>query len=57
MLSNLKKQLAIPNIHLLIACADMQAMQNIYSYLEPAGYQLDSAANSEEVMNCLTSEQ
>ena len=55
MLSNLKKQLSVSSIRLLIACADMQVMQNIYAFLEPSGYQLDSAATSEETLNCLHS--
>jgi DNA-binding response OmpR family regulator len=57
MLSNPKKQLSVPSIHLLIGSADMQATQSIYSFLEPSGYQLDSAATSEEVQNRLNTAQ
>lgn len=53
MLYSLKKQLSVPDIHLLIGCADAAALKSIFSYLEPMGYQLDSAADSDEVRNCL----
>ena len=53
MLYSLKKQLSVQDLHLLIATTDATVMRNIFSYLEPMGYQLDSAADSEEVRNCL----
>lgn len=49
MLYSLKKQLSVPDIHLLVACRDAQTMTQVYSYLESMGYQLDSAASSDEV--------
>ncbi len=55
MLTSLKKQLFVSDIRLLIGTADAAMMKNIFSYLEPMGYQLDSAAGSDEVMNCLKS--
>lgn len=55
MLSHLQKQLSVPDIHLLIASPDMATVKNIFSYLEPKGYQLDSAASADEVWNCLNS--
>ena len=53
MLYSLKKQLSVPDIHLLVACRDAQTMAQVYSYLESMGYQLDSAASSDEVRNRL----
>ena len=53
MLYSLKKQPSVPDLHLLIATSDATVMRNIFSYLGPMGYQLDSAADSEEVRNCL----
>lgn len=53
MLYSLKKQLSVSDLHILIATPDTLAMRNIFSYLEPMGYQLDSATNSDEVRNCL----
>jgi DNA-binding response OmpR family regulator len=49
MLYSLKKQLSVSDIHLLIASADIAAVRNIFNYLEPMGYQLDSASSSDEV--------
>ena len=53
MLHSLKKQISVPDLHLLIGTPDTQAMNSIFTYLEPMGYQLDSAADSDEVRNCL----
>ncbi len=53
MLHSLKKQLSVPDLHLLIGTPDTQTMNSIFAYLEPLGYQLDSAADSDEVRNCL----
>ena len=53
MLHSLKKQLSVFDLRLLIATSDTPTMKNIFAYLEPMGYQLDSAASSDEVRNCL----
>ena len=53
MLHSLKKQLSVFDLHLLVGTPDVSTMKNIFAYLEPMGYQLDSAANSDEVHNCL----
>ena len=53
MLYSLKKQLSVPDLHLLVGVSDASIMKNIFAYLEPMGYQLDSAADSDEVRNCL----
>ena len=53
MLYSLKKQLSVSELHLLVATPNTSVMTNIFSYLEPMGYQLDSAADSDEVRNCL----
>lgn len=53
MLYSLKKQLSVPDIHLLVASRDTQTMNSVYSYLESMGYQLDSAGSSDEVRNRL----
>ena len=53
MLYSLKKQLSVPDLHLLVATSDMLAMKKIFANLEPMGYQLDSAADCDEVRNCL----
>ena len=53
MLRSLKKQVSVPSLHLLIGTSDIQTTKNIFEYLEPMGYQLDSAASSDEVRNCL----
>ena len=53
MLSSLKKQLSVSSIHLLVASPDSVVLKNIFSYLEPMGYQLDSAVDSDGVWNCL----
>jgi len=53
MLYSLKKQLSVPDIHLLVASRDAQTMNSVYSYLESMGYQLDSAASSDEVRSRL----
>ena len=55
MLHSLKKQISVPDLHLLIGTPDAQTMKNIFAYLEPMGYQLDSAADTDEVRNCLKS--
>lgn len=53
MLYSLKKQLSVPDLHLLVGVSDASIMKNIFAYLEPMGYQLDSAVDSDEVRNCL----
>ena len=53
MLHSLKKQISVPDLHLLIGTPNTQTMNSIFSYLEPMGYQLDCAADSDEVRNCL----
>ncbi len=53
MLHSLKKQLSVFDLHLLIGTSDAPTMKNIFAYLEPMGYQLDSAASVDEVRNCL----
>ena len=55
MLHSLKKQLFVPDIRLLVGTSDVSTMKNLFAYLEPMGYQLDSAAGSDEVYNCLKS--
>ena len=53
MLYSLKKQLSVSELHLLVGVSDSLVMNKIFAYLEPMGYQLDSAADSDEVRNCL----
>ena len=49
MLYSLKKQLSVPDIHLLVACTDTQTLTSVFSYFESMGYQLDSATDSDSV--------
>lgn len=49
MLYSLKKQLSVPDTHLLVATPDAQVLTKIFSYLESMGYQLDSAMDSDDV--------
>jgi DNA-binding response OmpR family regulator len=53
MLYSLKKQLSVPDIHLLVACADAQTLKSVFSYFESMGYQLDSASDSDGVRSRL----
>lgn len=53
MLYSLKKQLSVSDLHLLIGTPDARQMKSVFTCLEPMGYQLDCAADSDEVHNCL----
>lgn len=53
MLYSLKKQLSVPDLRLLISSHDALQLKQVFTYLEPMGYQLDCASGSDEVYNCL----
>lgn len=52
-LYSLKKQLSVPDLRLLISSHDALQLKQVFTYLEPMGYQLDCASGSDEVYNCL----